>query len=130
MSPGADLGGEAGEVLVARKFPEAVGDELAGGSGVPALAGQACLQERSVGAAQGTVAGEPAETVLGFRAGQPLQQQAMPFREVPGPFPLLVAVVARSPGAVARINFFLTPAGPVLNEVDDPSFTSQARLAR
>ena len=58
MSPGADLGGEAGEVLVARKFPEAAGDELAGGSGVPALAGQACLQERAVGAAQGAVAGE------------------------------------------------------------------------
>ena len=31
---------------------------------------------------------------------------------------------------VARIDFFLTPARPVLNEVNDPSFTSQARIAR
>jgi hypothetical protein len=69
---GADLGGEAGKVPLAGEFPEAVCDELAGGSGVATLAGQARLQERTAGAAQAPAAGEPGEAVFGFRAGEPL----------------------------------------------------------
>ena len=46
----ADLGCEAGEVLVAREIAPAVLDEFAGGSGVTSLAGQAALQERALGA--------------------------------------------------------------------------------
>jgi hypothetical protein len=43
MSLGADLGGEAGEILLAGEFANAVCDERAGGRDVPALAGQLCL---------------------------------------------------------------------------------------
>jgi len=80
LSAGARFGGEAGEVLIAGEFPEAAGDEPAGGSGVPALACQASLEERAVGTAQGAVAGETVETVFRVGASQPLQQQAVPFR--------------------------------------------------